>query len=85
MPSNHNRFDAYKQILVSLPSNQYLAERILVDRIRTAPSVNASGRTLEKAAHFDTALIAEDLPLYKNEGGISGDILLISVPFLLRN
>ena len=84
-PSNRDRFDAYKQILVSLPSNRYLAERILVDRIRTAPSINASGRALEKAAHFDTALIAEDLPLYKNEGGISGDILLISVHFLLRN
>ena len=66
-------FNAYKQIVLSLPSNRYLGERILMDRVRTAPSVNASGRALEKAAHFDTAFVAEDLALYKTEGGISGD------------
>lgn len=72
-PNYRDRFDAYKQIVLSLPSNRYLGERILMDRVRTAPSVNASGRALEKAAHFDTAFVAEDLALYKTEGGISGD------------
>jgi hypothetical protein len=42
-----------------------------MDRFRTAPSVNASGQSLGKAAHFDTAFIVEDLALYKSEGGIS--------------
>jgi len=42
-PSNRDRFDAYKQVVISLPSNQYLGERIDMDRVRTSPSVNASG------------------------------------------
>ena len=72
-PNYRDSFDAYKQIMLSLPSNRYLGERILMDRVRTAPSVNASRRALEKAAHFDMAFVAEDLALYKTEGGISGD------------
>ena len=76
MPSYHDRFDAYKQIVLSLPSNRYLGERILMDRVRTSPSVNPSGRALAKPAHFDTAFIVEDLPLYKTEGGLSGNIFL---------
>ena len=71
-PTYRDRFDAYKQIVISLPSNRYLAERIPMDRIRTAPSIDASGRALAKAAHFDTAFVVEDLPLYQNEGGVSG-------------
>jgi hypothetical protein len=75
-PSNRDRFDAYKQIVISLPSNEYLGERnIMMDRVRTSPSVNASGRALAKASHFDTAFVVEDLPLYKLEGGLSGIFL----------
>ena len=33
---------------------------------------SASGQALAKAAHFDTAFVAEGLALYKSEGGISG-------------
>ena len=43
IPGDHEHFDAYKQIVISVPSNQYLSEYIHTDRIRTAPSVNASG------------------------------------------
>ena len=71
-PGYHNHFDAYNQIIISLPCNQYLGNRILMDRVRTLPSINASGQALAKAAHFDTAFVAEDLALYKSEGGISG-------------
>jgi hypothetical protein len=71
-PSYRDRFDAYKQIVLSLPSNRYLGERTLMDRVRTSPSVNARGRALAKPAHFDTAFIVEDLPLHETEGGISG-------------
>jgi Plavaka transposase len=79
-PSNRDRFDAFKQIVVSLPTNEYLGDRgegsVIMDRIRTSPSVNATGRALRKASHFDTAFVVEDLPLYKMEGGISGFSIL---------
>ena len=74
-PSNRDRFDAYKQIHISLPSNGFLGDNILMDRVRTAPSIKASGRALEKAAHFDTAFVVEDLSLYKSEGGLLGLLL----------
>ena len=76
-PSNRDRFEVYKQIVISLTTNQYLGERIVMDRVRTSPSVNASGRALSKAAHFDTAFIVEDLGLYNLEGGISGIFSLL--------
>ena len=60
-----------KLTVLALPTNQYLSDRI-VDRVRTSPSVNASGRLLLKASHFDTAFIVEDLLLYNLEGGLSG-------------
>jgi hypothetical protein len=71
-PTFRDRFNAYKQIVISLPTNRYLGERVLMDRVRTAPAVKASGRALAKAPHFDTAFVVEDLPLYKSEGGLSG-------------
>ena len=71
-PSNCDRFDAYKQIRISLPTNEYLGEGIVEDRVRTSPSINASGRVLSKASHFDTAFVVEDSALYDLEGGISG-------------
>ena len=71
-PTIRDRFDAYKQIIISLPTNEYLCERIIVDRIRTSPFVSANGRTPSKASHFDTAFVVEDSALYKLEGGTSG-------------
>ena len=54
----------------------YLGEGSLVmDRVRTSTFVNARGRTLAKASHFDTAFVAEDLPSHKLEGGLSGTFL----------
>jgi hypothetical protein len=72
-PSYRDRFDAYKQISIRLPSNRYLADRVLMDRVRTAISVNATGRASAKAGHFDTAFIVDDMALYESEGGITGD------------
>ena len=71
-PGIRDRFDAYKRIVISLPTNEYLGEIIVVDRVRTSPSINASGRVLSKASHFDTAFVVEDSALYNLEGGISG-------------
>ena len=72
-PTYRDRFDAYKQIVISLPTNRYLGEHIVMDRVRTTPSVKASGRAPAKASHFDTAFVVEDLPLYNSEGGLSGE------------
>jgi hypothetical protein len=75
-PNIRDRFDAYKQLVITLPINRFLGERIVMDRVQTSPFVNASGRVLSKAAHFDTAFIVEDLGLYNLEGGISGIFFL---------
>ena len=83
IPGDHDRFDAYKQIVIFIPSNRYLSEHIRADRVRTVPSVDSSGRALAKPAHFDTAFIVEDLPLYESEGGISGNFLLFLQQILL--
>ena len=93
MPTHHDHFDAYKQVVLSLPSNRYLAEHVCMDRVRTAPSINASRRALAKVAHFDMAFVVEDLGLYQSEGGISGtslffyllDFILNLIYFLSRS
>ena len=76
-PTYCDHFDAYKQVVISLPSTQFLAEHILMDRVRTACSVtwNASGWALVKAAHLDMVFMVENLALYQSEGGISGMFL----------
>ena len=57
-----------------------------MDRVRTAPSVNASRQALAKAAHFDTVFIVEDLGLYQSEGGISGMFLFfLSIRFHFKS
>ena len=72
-PSHRDRFDAYKQIVISIPRSEYLGEGSwIMDRVRTSTFVNASGRSLAKPSHFDTAFVVEDLALHKLEGGLSG-------------
>lgn len=73
LPSIHDRFDVYKQLMIKLPHNPYLSEHKRTDRIRTSPFVKANGRSPERPPHFDTALIIEDYQLYKSDGGIAGD------------
>ena len=73
MPSHRNRFDTYKQIVISIPRSDYLGEGSwIMDRVRTSTFVNASGWSLAKPSHFDTAFVVEDLALHKLEGGLSG-------------
>jgi len=84
-PSNCDCFDAYKQIVISLPSNRYLGDRTnVMDRVRTSPSVPASGRALPRHGHFDTAFVVEDLALYKSEGGLSGIYIFFSLIIYLN-
>ena len=78
MPSHRDRFDAYKQIVISFPRSNYLGEGSWIkDWVRTSTFVNASGRSLAKPSHFDTAFIVEDLALHKVEGGLSGMFFLL--------
>ena len=73
MPSHRDRFDAYKQIVISFPRSDYLGEGSwIMDRVRTSTFVNASSWSLAKPSHFDTAFVVEDLALHKHEGGLSG-------------
>ena len=76
-PTIRDRFDAYKQIVLLPPSNRYLGDCTVMERVRTTPSIKASGRALAKPPHFDTAFIVEDPALYKTEGGISGGFLFL--------
>jgi hypothetical protein len=77
-PSEHDRFDLFKQITITLPSNRYLADSIWrVNRIRTAPAIEARGRIQAKAAQFDTALVVEDLDAYREHGGLNGKYCIL--------
>ena len=73
LPSIYDRFDIYKQLVIKLPHNPYLSQHKRTDRIRTSPFVNTHGRSPAKPGHFDTALVIEDLELYKSDGGIAGE------------
>jgi hypothetical protein len=76
LPSIHNQFNSYKQLVIKLPHNPYLSDHKRRDRIRTSPLVKANSRSPERPAHFDTALIIEDSQLYKSDGGIAGKFFL---------
>ena len=76
LPSIYDRFDVYKQLVIKLPQNPYLSEHKRTDRIRTSALVLANGRSPERPAHFDTALIIDDQQLYQSDGGISGEFSL---------
>ena len=84
-PTIRDRFDAYKQLVIFPPSNRYLGDRIVRERVRTTPSIAASGRALAKPPHFDTAFVVEDPALYKTEGGISGVFLFLFSNEFLSN
>ena len=71
--SIYDRFDIYKQLVIKLPHNPYLSQHKQTDRIITSLFVNAHGRSPAKPGHFDTALVIEDLELYKSDGGIAGE------------
>jgi hypothetical protein len=59
-PSKHDRFDVYKQVLVSVPFNTYLAvNQSTIHRIRASPPKERSGRRSASAGLFDPAFIVE--------------------------
>ncbi|KAJ7131790.1 hypothetical protein C8R43DRAFT_895475 [Mycena crocata] len=56
-PSLYDRFDIFNQISIHLPPNRYLSDQIRKSRIRAIPAVSRKGRSAEKPAIFDTALV----------------------------
>ncbi|KAF8152285.1 hypothetical protein B0H34DRAFT_111607, partial [Crassisporium funariophilum] len=72
LPNQYNRFDLFKQIIVTLPPNRYLGDQVLTNRIRTTPSVKPSGQKRGSPAHFDAALIIKNLKDYCEMDGVLG-------------
>ena len=63
LPSVYDRFNAYKQLVIKLPHNPYVSdsEHSETDRIRTLPSVKASGIIIfsGKPAHLNLPLLRQ--------------------------
>jgi len=59
LPGPIDRFDIYKQVCISIPSNPYLSSKPRRSRIRATPAIPAKGRKAAVPAHFDTALIEQ--------------------------
>ncbi|EDR01734.1 uncharacterized protein LACBIDRAFT_332982 [Laccaria bicolor S238N-H82] len=71
-PNAHDTYDLFKQVIVSLPPNQYLSElKIHTNRIRAIPAVKGKGRKAGAPAVFDMALVGEDIVEYRALGGIA--------------
>jgi hypothetical protein len=65
-PSKYDRFNLYKQILVSVPFNNYLAlNQSTVNRIRATPPSATVGRKSASAGQFDPAFIVENPQTYR--------------------
>jgi hypothetical protein len=65
-PSKYDRFDLYKQIVVSTPFNSYLAlNQSTEHRIRATPPSTKAGRKSASAGHFDPAFIVENPETYR--------------------
>jgi hypothetical protein len=58
-PSQFDRFDIFKQIIINLPPNFYLSNQPRTSRLRSTPAVKAKGRKPGAPGRFDTALISE--------------------------
>ncbi|KAF8879805.1 hypothetical protein BD779DRAFT_1550612 [Infundibulicybe gibba] len=84
LPNMSDRFDLYKQIIITLPSNTFLGSQIMTDRIRTSPAVPPRGRKAGLPGVFDTALIVDDPIEYRSRGGLAGlRVAQVRVIFLL--
>ncbi|KAG6807681.1 hypothetical protein H0H92_006720 [Tricholoma furcatifolium] len=71
-PNQFDRFNLFKQLVLTLPRNPFTGERVLTNRIRSTPQVKPRGRKEGSPAHFDLALVVEDADEYQKYGGIAG-------------
>ena len=71
-PSHFDRFDVFKQILITSPSNFYLNNQSWTCRLRSTPAVKPKGRKAGTPGRFDTALIAEQLGDHQRVPSVEG-------------
>ncbi|KAG6898683.1 hypothetical protein C0993_005159, partial [Termitomyces sp. T159_Od127] len=71
LPNQFDCFNLYKQVVVTLPPNQYIGDHILTNRIRTMPQTEPQGRKQGSPAHFDVALVVDNAQDYRELGGLS--------------
>ncbi|KAF8871625.1 hypothetical protein BD779DRAFT_1613911 [Infundibulicybe gibba] len=72
LPNTSDRFDLYKQIIITLPPNTFLNSQKFSNRIRTSPAVPPRGRKKGSPGVFDTALIINDPMEYRSRSGLAG-------------
>ncbi|KAF8870084.1 hypothetical protein BD779DRAFT_1456037 [Infundibulicybe gibba] len=72
LPNTSDRFDLYKQIIITLPPNTFLNSQKISNRIRTSPAVPPRGRKKGSPGVFDTALIIDDPMEYRSRSGLAG-------------
>ena len=71
-PNMLDQFNAYRQVILTLPPNRYLSNQKRTNRIRTTPAVPARGRKRESIGQFDIALVIEDRVAYRAGVGFAG-------------
>ncbi|KAJ6586000.1 hypothetical protein B0H19DRAFT_1250743 [Mycena capillaripes] len=71
-PGKYDRYDAFKQITITLPANRHLSSAKRTNRIRATPMKSPSGRKPAVPGQFDTAFIIEDPSQYRNAFHLDG-------------
>jgi hypothetical protein len=71
-PNTLDRFNAYRQVVLTLPPNRYLSNQTRTNRIRTTPAVPARRHKRETLGQLDVALVIEDKVAYRAGVGCAG-------------
>ncbi|KAF4584008.1 hypothetical protein EYR40_002506 [Pleurotus pulmonarius] len=79
VPSSYDRFNTYKKITVDLVANRFLSSETRTSQIRATCALPRNGRKKATPAHFDTALVVEDLGSYKAKGGIIDQVRVAQI------
>ncbi|KAF8868642.1 hypothetical protein BD779DRAFT_1614940 [Infundibulicybe gibba] len=84
LPNTSDRFDLYKQIIITLPPNTFLSSQKIFNHIHTSPAVPPRGHKQGLPGVFDTALIIDDPMEYRSRSGLAGlRVAQVRVIFLL--
>ncbi|KAF9235882.1 hypothetical protein BU15DRAFT_89436 [Melanogaster broomeanus] len=85
IPGPHDRFDVFKQVVVSARADHQVGETLRRWRIRASPAVTtpATSRKPDKPAHFDMVLVSES-PDKHNKGTLEGSYHMFTVFTLLN-
>ncbi|KAG6826722.1 hypothetical protein H0H92_014714 [Tricholoma furcatifolium] len=72
-PSKYNRFDVYKQLIITLPRNHHVSsDQLVTQHIRTTPTRAAHNRSPAIVSCFDTAFVIEDPANYSPSQCLKG-------------